>query len=1124
MLSRFRQKNKVNGVLQCHAKKFDNAWSLSFQLRRDNIIMPASEWLSSSHPGAEWLLDLIKINDYEGAQCVHEDSVELPVEVFMSEFQGQESYLRGLLNLPALFDGGIHLESQGLLSGDNYKLSFNWLNANGRPIIQAERQGIFILVGSKTFLLPWHAWKMAESLEGVQSSIADSETMYSRLEILEDFKTLKKLMPEEEQSKFSENSTITNLKLHYANAFRIEAIPEEFGFKIRPVLLKRRENQNSETVAFENILPPSEQRKYADNFSNSTQLLPYYNLGVGKYLIISEHVNKALSIVHKIQHASMEERLIFLKNPKAAIAASLDGLIDEEDLDQIFSDRVVGIGEWSVKVIPWMQMRPSDWIPGGELPDVLKGIDVGGKKITWKTPKDAQELLQKVDDAKKEGSLFIEHQGIQIPVNDNTRAAIAKLIPRKPVNPKNQTEVDDLRIKQTPIMLVKENLENLEFVPHREPRTCFPSSKGIPHSVRTTPKPHQVVAFDWLCQHYKVGSRGVLLADDMGLGKTFQSLMFYSWLRAGIENGELSEKPLLIVAPTGLLKNWEAEIDLHLMRDLGNIVKVYGSELKRLSLGQALNTAKLQNAGLVLTTYDTLTRYQTSFGVVSFTAVIFDEMQRLKNPGIQNYTAACSLNCDFWIGMTGTPVENRLCDLWAITDVLQPGMLGSIKDFSNKYEKSMLDLDDAARQEIIKELQTGLTHPLKDAPAFMLRRMKNEELPGLPLKQIHPYRIQMPAEQVKAYNDVLSNVFNSESRKGVMLEALQKLRAYSLHPDYKRQKNYVSDDDYIKQSARLMACFEILDGIYKKKQKALIFIEYQDWHKRDFLVKMIKIRYLLKEDPMIINGQVSSAARQERVTDFQSRRGIFDVMLLSPRAGGVGITLTAANHVIHLTRWWNPAVEDQANDRVYRIGQELPVHIYYLMAIHPDIPSCFDHILDQLLNKKRTLSQDVLIALPNEEGILDTLIGETFKTNQPSEFSLKESYVIGGVEYQDFVYQRLDKLASQHGFQVCPALKTRDRGADMFIETTDGELVAIIQCKSVSSADKSAKKIGYDLDRAVIDYDCADNLRHIKKIGITNASKSSREDKNWLIASDHHFIIYGEQGLKPEVLFRYLNS
>ncbi len=1121
MILGFKQKAVSYYALSSQESIDGDNWRVTFQLTKDGSPIAISEWPATNHSGAVWLLDFIKMNDLEYTQD-SDISIAVPFNRLMMEFEGQEGYLQSLIEFPPLFDGGIHLESYGLLHTDGYSLGYNWLNGHGRQLMQCERKAGFLIVGDKKYLLPTHAWKMAENLDAIKVSIDNSGNVNSRLRVLEEFERLKELLPEAERSRFSESSDISSLKLHFSNAFRLEAIPDGNSYKIRPVLLRRREDQDSGSSIFESTLPPSEQNKYAEYFSNSTKLLPHYNLGVGKYLIIGEQLNKVLSVVHKIQHESAEERLKFLRNPKAAIAESLDGLIDEDELDNIFSDRVIGIGEWNVKVIPWMQIPPSDWIPEHDFPDVPKGIDIGGIKIEL-TSIMAKELLTKIENAQKSGVPFVNHNGIQIPANNTARTSVAALVPRSPEKSGLPKEPKPDPISQNSIMLVKENLESVEFAVHRVPRTVFPTQRGIPDAVRTTPKPHQIDAFNWLCEHYKAGSRGVLLADDMGLGKTFQSLMFLSWLRSGMENGELAEKPLLIIAPTGLLKNWEAEIERHLLRDLGNLVKVFGSELRTIRSGLSLNTQKLRNAGLVLTTYDTLTRYQTSFGAVGFAAVIFDEVQKLKNPGIQNYSAASSLNCDFWIGMTGTPVENRLCDLWAISDVLQPGMLGSIKEFSNKYEKAMLEGGDTALQRTI-ELQDGLITSSETTPAFMLRRMKHEKLPGLPPKYIHEHPLPMPEEQMKAYNQVLIDVKNSEGRKGAMLEALHKLRAYSLHPDYKKQQQYLSDDDFIKRSARLQSCFKILDGIHAKKEKALIFIEYSEWHRPEFLRDIIKNKYSLKELPMVINGQVDSEARQSRVDAFQKEKGVFDVMLLSPRAGGVGLTLTAANHVIHLTRWWNPAVEDQATDRVYRIGQETPVHIHYPMAIHPDLSeSCFDYNLHQLLDSKRKLSSQVLIAVPDEGGIMDALMGKTFKTERSFEISLDESYVLSGNEFQDIAMQRLQKFAPSQGFHVRSTPRSWDGGADMIIETTDGQIAAIVQCKHVSKPDKSPE-INVDLERAFKNYGCERNASIVMKIGITNSSKVSSIDRQWENLSPLHLIISGAQGLKPEMLFKSLKS
>ena len=254
--------------------------------------------------------------------------------------------------------------------------------------------------------------------------------------------------------------------------------------------------------------------------------------------------------------------------------------MDDEEIEQIFSERVIGLGEWQTKVIPWLQLPPGEWIPSGEFPDMRKGLDINGVKIELSSS-EAKSLIDDIERAQSSNIPFVEFNEVQIPVTAETKAAVQQLIPK---SPENYQKNDPVVSQGMPtIMLVKENLETLDYIVQRIPREHYPKTDGIPNTIRTEPKPHQLYGFNWLCQNFKLGSRGVLLADDMGLGKTFQSLMFFSWLRDGMDNGEIHEKPLLIVAPTGLLKNWEAEIDTHLHCDLGNLVRAYGSGIKNLS-------------------------------------------------------------------------------------------------------------------------------------------------------------------------------------------------------------------------------------------------------------------------------------------------------------------------------------------------------------------------------------------------------------------------------------------------------------------------------------------------------------------------------------------------------------
>jgi hypothetical protein len=215
----------------------------------------------------------------------------------------------------------------------------------------------------------------------------------------------------------------------------------------------------------------------------------------------------------------------------------------------------------------------------------------------------------------------------------------------------------------------------------------------------------------------------------------------------------------------------------------------------------------------------------------------------------------------------------------------------------------------------------------------------------------------MPERQLAAYRQAIA--LNDLRGPQGTLGLIQSLRQISLHPGLFDGKDFDPD-----ASARFAAMVEILDCVYKTGEKALVFIESLEIQSATQLPLLLQRRYGLTQAPMVINGAVGTAERQKRVDAFQADTAGFDVMLLSPKAGGVGLTLTAANHVVHLSRWWNPAVEDQCSDRAYRIGQTKDVHVYYPMAIEPGRPDdSFDIKLNELMGRKRDLSRTMLMPM-----------------------------------------------------------------------------------------------------------------------------------------------------------------
>jgi hypothetical protein len=572
--------------------------------------------------------------------------------------------------------------------------------------------------------------------------------------------------------------------------------------------------------------------------------------------------------------------------------------------------------------------------------------------------------------------------------------------------------------------------------------------------------------------------------------------------------GDAASGPVLVVAPTGLLENWKKEARLHLHEPgMGEICEAYGTGLKALRAGPGrdihrrmpmLDANMIRRADWVLTTYETLRDYHHSFAAIRFSAIAFDEIQKLKNPASQLARGAKALNADFMLALTGTPVENRIEDLWAIMDVAYPGFLpASLKSFTEDYKPDDIDA--------LRRLRADLMEPGGGALPVMMRRMKAGHVEGLPEKHVHRRPETMPPAQAKTYADVVENA--QLGRIG-MLEALHGMRGASLHPIDPQQGRGIDANQYCDMSARLRTTFVILSEIQRKGEKALIFLESLEM--QALLAVIIKQRFGLKLEPLRINGNLVGKARLDAVEAFEdpAKRG-FDVMILSPKAGGVGLNITAANHVIHLSRWWNPAVEDQCTDRAYRIGQNKPVHIYYPQAIHPSSElKSFDLIVDELLDRKRRLSADLLIApvLPGDEGELYSATVGTAplspgegKDGDP-DISIEEIDRMEPKAFEDWVLRRAQRL----GYRSNRTPVTGDAGADGIIIHAAGERI-FVQCKHRQPQARCDDEAIVDLLKARESYNGPDRL-----VAITNAAgftTKARERADrfgvTLIARDH---------------------
>ena len=518
------------------------------------------------------------------------------------------------------------------------------------------------------------------------------------------------------------------------------------------------------------------------------------------------------------------------------------------------------------------------------------------------------------------------------------------------------------------------------------------------------------------------------------------------------------------------MSNWLDEIEEHLGEGgLGIITLAYGSklrELKNKAKGKDTDTGvpmldvnRLAKTNIVLTTYESLRDYQISFAQISFGVVIFDEIQKTKNPKSLLSRAAAAVNGSFQVGLSGTPVENSLADLWTILDVLAPGLVKhSLKEFMSEYSGSP---EEPETREKLLNLQSELLKAREDRIPPVLRRLKSEVFSNneMPQKIVHlasDTSATMPPEQESAYLDQLHRMQRREIKT---VQGLQILKRISLAPrQYDQWMGGISD--FISSSAKLSKFFQILDTIKERNEKALIFVETREL--QPILAQVLKERYYLEKLPLIINGSVSGPVRQNSVKQFQAEAVGFNVILISPKAGGVGLNLTAANNVIHLERWWNPAVEDQCNDRAYRIKQTKDVNIYTPVSRHPkhQIPS-FDLVLDDILSRKRQLARSLFVPTDISSKDFEDIFGSAATKVQANSFapmSLTETYSLEtGEEFEQYVASALH----DEGFTITPTPRSWDGGCDLIAK--DANHVILCQVKQV----QSDKVLGVGVDEII---------------------------------------------------------
>ena len=649
-----------------------------------------------------------------------------------------------------------------------------------------------------------------------------------------------------------------------------------------------------------------------------------------------------------------------------------------------YSDRVEGFGVEKPYYSPFISRKSEDdgWFPENVEIGVCYTPVGGGQTIaivlTEETLEDFREEVRKAKEEKRDSFDF---PGCPEPVPtewaENTLETLGAAISDVVKGSFDSTTAKAQGLaKERKGLVVKPNVDTLDYE-ERRGTLGVPDGVGpaLPSSLRPdmSLKDHQMSGVAWL-QHLWSKSpadcRGALLADDMGLGKTIQLLSF---MAAALEANPNAD-PFLVVAPVSLLENWKEEIEKFFEDGALPVLTLYGPALADMRLPRDAVEEELAGAGItrllkrdwlggakvVLTTYETLRDLEFSLALQKWSAMVCDEAQKIKNPNAMVTRAAKKQNARFKIACTGTPVENTLTDIWCLFDFIQPGLLGALKDFGTRYRKP-IEAENEEEKARVEELRS-LIEPQK------LRRTKAEVAKDLPRKiEVSECRsLPISNRQRALYADAVGAFRRCPKEGGGAgiqshLGLLQYLRRLCSDPKpFGHAGADLAPLDEIKEHSPKMAwLLKQLETIRERGEKAIVFCEFR--HLQRTLQRAVSERFGFTPD--IINGDTSAVAanahnRQKRIKAFQEKPG-FGAIVLSPLAVGFGVNIQAANHVIHFTRTWNPAKEDQATDRAYRIGQTKDVFVYYPVVVAEDFVT-FDSKLDLLLEWKRGLSTDML--------------------------------------------------------------------------------------------------------------------------------------------------------------------
>ena len=1098
-------------------EKIKLKWSVNFEgfifkIFQENKAIPVYKWQD--------IFSKLSKHDYVSIQILNqlvdeEKAIQKDVSIILPHFTVAhlKDEEREALNLPEPFPFSIEIKASGNLSDKNFRYIYQFLNGSLQPFVNPRRIGTYLeITPEQTYLLTGELYHLVEALDEFNQKLPTQKDIKTNLLTFAKIKGLAKETAALLDAYLNSEEIIAPSRI----TLRLKRINEE-AIEIEPVFCEKIIDKEGDSV-LKPILNEDQANYFLKVFDKFSKERDIYPLSEGSHLVLTEKQKEALGQIKRYRKVSGKVKEDLLKNPTQFFdpeVVDFDTPLLEKGKLLSWSDRVVAIGEHKPRFFSFIQPAKEPWLP----PE--GGIIIDGVKI-YLTPDEAKLFKQQVEQAIEQGKKEIIWKGEKIFISEETIRVVKELIELRPSSETISKEsIEKIQKRDSKkVLIIKDNFEELVYKTDRQIR---PGEPSLPKALNSeiTLLPHQIEGLKWLQNLWINGAKGALLADDMGLGKTLQALSFMAWVQEIIDEKKFPSKPFLIVAPVALLENWKEEYKRFLKPIWGPFIELHGSELEQFkkyelakvfdikkeieiknkekleeiifsNQGFLLNINKIPKRGVVITTYETLRDYQFSFGLIEWAIIVLDEAQKIKTPNALVTTAVKAMKYDFGLTLTGTPVENSWVDLWSIMDFVQPGYLGSLKEFVAQYHNPLRKLN-TDREALGKSLKEKVRPLLK-------RRTKEEHLQGLPEKHVCVYKVKMPDIQLKYYVNIIQKAREnlpdplSKKRKQHIFSIIGTLRDISLHPylPYFSEQGLAdfSDEKIINSSARFIKTFEILNEVSQKGEKVVIFLISRKIQR--VLQRLIKNKYGIY--PYIINGETSAGKRKSYIDAFQNTPG-FSVIIISPEAAGIGLNITAANHVIHLSRPWNPAKEDQATDRVYRIGQKRPVFIHIPLAVHPQFDNdiwkgSFDEKLHRLLEYKRELSRSVLLPPVIEEKEWQALGEEILNIDIKEKTTL--TLTISDIDRMspEMFEKTVAALYRKIGYQVEITPFNHDQGADIVALKLDQKINSLlIQCKHTSNPAKSQNQRGVQEILAALGIYKREYEEKFELVVITNAEK-----------------------------------